>query len=53
MNLMCRKDPYASLSIDQLINGSLENKTISFMDAYSSYYQIKMDPWDAPKMDFK
>lgn len=46
---MCPKDPYLLSNIDKLIDRSFGYKTLSFMDVYSGYNQIKMNPLDAPK----
>lgn len=43
---------YPLPNIDCLIGISLGCKTLSFMDAYSRYNQIKMDHVDAPKTTF-
>lgn len=43
LNDAFRKDPYLLSNIDRLIDRSLVYKTISFMDAHSTYNQIKMD----------
>ncbi|MCI48192.1 retrotransposon gag protein, partial [Trifolium medium] len=42
------KDPYPLPSIDRLIDGASRYKTLSFMDAYSGFNQIKMNTLDAP-----
>ena len=39
-------------SMDRLIDSASGFKTLSFMDAYSGYNQIRMDPLDAPKTAF-
>lgn len=52
LNMACPKDPYPLPSIDHLIDNASGYKTLSFMDAYSGYNQIKMDPLDAPKTAF-
>jgi len=52
LNMACPKDPYPLPSIDRLINSASGFKTLSFMDAYSGYNQIRMDPLDAPKTAF-
>ena len=52
LNIACPKDPYPLPNIDHLIDNSSGYKTSSFMDAYSGYNQIKMDPLDAPKTVF-
>lgn len=49
LNMACPKDQYALPNIDHLIDNALGFKTVSFMDAYSVYNQIRMDPLNAPK----
>lgn len=36
---------FTLLDIDHLIDGSLGHQTLSFIDAYSGYNQIRMDRW--------
>jgi len=45
--MACPKDPYQFPNIDLLIDSTSGFKTLSFMDAYSGYNQIRMDPLDA------
>jgi ferredoxin len=52
LSMACPKDPYPLPNIDYLIDNALGFKILSFMDAYSSYNQINMDPLDAPKTAF-
>jgi hypothetical protein len=52
LNKACPKDPYPLPSIDRLIDGASGYKTLSFMDAYSGYNQIKMNAADAPSTTF-
>ncbi|KAK2397192.1 hypothetical protein QL285_058795 [Trifolium repens] len=52
LNKACPKDPYPLPNIDRLIDGASGYKTLSFMDAYSGYNQIKMNPTDAPHTAF-
>ncbi|GAU32151.1 hypothetical protein TSUD_68220 [Trifolium subterraneum] len=52
LNKACPKDPYPLPSIDRLIDGASGYKTLSFMDAYSGYNQIKMNTLDAPHTAF-
>lgn len=49
LNDACPNDPYPLTNIDRLVKGSLDYKMLSFVDAYSRYNQIKMDPTDAPR----
>ena len=48
----CPKDSYPLLRIDQLVEATTGQKLISFMDAYSSYNQIKMHPSEKNKTTF-
>jgi ribonuclease HI len=52
LNKACPKDPYPLPNIDRLIDGASGYKMLSFMDAYSGYNQIKMNPSDAPHTAF-
>lgn len=52
LNMACPEDPYPLPNIDHLIDSASGFKTLSFMDAYSGYNQIKMDPLDVPKTAF-
>lgn len=52
LNVVIHKDPYMIPYIDRLIDMLIGYKTLSFMDPYSSYNQIHMDPLDVPKMTF-
>lgn len=45
LNMACPKDPYPLPNIDHLIDNASGYQTLSFMDAYSGYNQIRMDPW--------
>ncbi|XP_045791855.1 uncharacterized protein LOC123886594 [Trifolium pratense] len=47
LNKACPKDPYPLPNIDKLIDGASGCKMLSFMNAYSGYNQIKMNPIDA------
>jgi len=46
LNKACPKDTYPLPSIDKLVDGAMGHKILSFLDAYSGYYQIKMHPRD-------
>jgi len=52
LNAACPNDPYPLPNIDRLIDSASGYQIISFMDAYSGYNQIKMDPLDVPKTTF-
>lgn len=49
LNKLCPNELYPLLCIDRIVNATL---AISFMDTYSSYYQIKMVEKDALHMAF-
>jgi len=50
--MACPKDPCPLPSIDRLIDSASGFRTLSFMDAYSGYNQIMMDPLDTLKTAF-
>lgn len=52
LNLAYSKDPYLLHNIDRLIDTSLGCKNLIFMDDYSSYNQINMNPLYVPKITF-
>ncbi|XP_074336976.1 uncharacterized protein LOC141674152 [Apium graveolens] len=52
LNNACPKDPYPLPNIDQLIDATSGHVMLSFMDAYSGYNQIKMDPKNILKTAF-
>lgn len=52
LNVACSKNPYPMLDINRAINGSSGYRMLSFMDSYSGYNQIRMDPLHAPKTVF-
>ncbi|RDY13816.1 hypothetical protein CR513_01210, partial [Mucuna pruriens] len=52
LNKACLKDPYPLPSIDRLVDGASGFTLLSFMDAYSGYNQIKMNPRDEAKTAF-
>lgn len=52
LNKACPKDPFALPRIDQVIDSTAGCELLSFLDAYSGYHQIKLDPADALKMSF-
>ena len=52
LNSACPKDSYPLPSIDQLIDATSGHVMLSFMDAFSGYNQIKMNPGDIPKTAF-
>ena len=52
LNKACPKDCFSLLRIDQLVNVTTGHQLLSFMDAYSGYNQIRMNPTDEDKMLF-
>lgn len=48
----CPKDPYPLPHNDRLIDVASGFCLLSFLDAYSEYNQIQMNPLDAPKTKF-
>jgi len=46
------KDAYPLPSIDQLVDGAFGFQLLSFLDAYSGYNQIRMNPLDEGKTIF-
>ena len=52
LNKACLKDSYLLPCIDQLMNSTAGHKLLSFMDAFSSYNQIRMDEVDQEKTSF-
>ena len=48
----CPKDSYPLPRIDQLVDSTTGHKLLSFMDAFSSYNQIRMDEADQEKTSF-
>ena len=52
LNKACPKDPFALPRIDQVIDSTAGCEMLSFLDAYSGYHQIKLDPADRVKTSF-
>ena len=52
LNKACLKDSFPLLFIDRLVDASAGHHVLSFMDAFSSYNQIMMDPSDQEKTAF-
>jgi hypothetical protein len=46
LNKACPKVPYPLPRIDQIVDSTAECETLSFLDAYSRYHQIKMKESD-------
>ena len=49
LNKACPKDSFSFPSIDRLVDTSAGHHVLSFMDAFSGYNQIMMDPFDQEK----
>ena len=52
LNKACPKDSYLFPRIDTLVDSMARNQLLSFMDAFSSYNQIKMEKTDQEKTSF-
>jgi len=52
LNRACPKDAYPLPSIHRLVDGVADHKVLSFLDAYSGYNQIRMNPADREKTTF-
>ncbi|XP_066163886.1 uncharacterized protein [Oryza sativa Japonica Group] len=52
LNKACPKDDFPMPRIDQLVDSTAGCKLMSFLDAYSGYHQIHMNPADIPKTAF-
>ncbi|KAK0573476.1 hypothetical protein LWI29_008525 [Acer saccharum] len=52
LNKACPKDSFPLPRIDQLVDATAGHETLSFMDAYSGYNQIKMHKLDEEKTAF-
>ena len=52
LNQVFPKDAYPFSNIDCLVHGAAGHRTLSFLDAYSGYNQIKMDLVDEDKTVF-
>jgi hypothetical protein len=46
LNKACLKVPFPLPCIDQIVDSTAGCETLSFLDAYSGYYQIKMKESD-------
>ena len=44
LNKACPKDPFALPHIDQVIGSTAGGDLLSFLDAYSGYHQMKLNP---------
>lgn len=52
LNKAYPKDAYPLPSIDRLVDGVVGHKILSFLNAYSGYNQIHMNPTDREKTTF-
>ncbi|XP_016648970.1 PREDICTED: uncharacterized protein LOC107880923 [Prunus mume] len=52
LNKACPKDSFPLPRIDQLVDATAGHELLSFMDAYSGYNQIFMDPTDSEHTTF-
>ena len=52
LNKACPKDSYPLPRIDQLVDSTASHKLLSFVNAFSSYNQIRMDEVDQEKAFF-
>ena len=52
LNRACPKDSYPLPQIDTLVNSTARHELLSFMDAFSSYNQIRMKEEDQEKTSF-
>ena len=52
LNKACPKDPFALPRIDQVIDSTARCELLRFLDAYSGYHQIKLNPVDRLKTAF-
>ena len=52
LNKACPKDPFALPRIGQVIDSTPGCELLSFLDAYSGYHQIKLNPADRLKTAF-
>ena len=49
---VCPKDSYTLPQVDILVDLTARHQLLSFMDAFSGYYQIKLDKADQEKTSF-
>ena len=52
LNRACPKDSFPLPRIDQLVDATAGHELLSFMDVYSGYNQIRMDPKNEEKTSF-
>ncbi|XP_020592205.1 uncharacterized protein LOC110032761 [Phalaenopsis equestris] len=53
LNKACPKDSFPLPRIDQLVDATSGHQMLSFMDAYSGYNQIRMNPMDEEATSFQ
>ena len=46
LNKVCQKDSFSLPTIDRLVDASIDYKVLNFMDAFSEYNKITLDPAD-------
>ena len=52
LNKACPKESFPLPSIDRLVDASVGHHVLRFMDVFSRYNQIMMDPTDQEKTTF-
>jgi hypothetical protein len=52
LNKHCPKDPFDLPRIDEVIDSTARYELLSFLDCYSSYHQIALNPEDQVKTSF-
>ena len=52
INKACPKDSFPLLRIDLIVDATAGHELLSFMDAFSGYNHISMDPNDQEKSSF-
>ena len=52
LNRVCPKEAYPLSYIDRLVDAAARHKVLSFLDVYSSYNDIRMDPRNEKKIGF-
>ena len=52
VNRVCSKDSFPLPRIDLIVDATAGHKLLSFMDAFSDYNHIRMDPNDQEKTSF-
>lgn len=52
LNKACLNDSFSLSMIDMLVDSTIDHQTLSFMDAFSGYNQIKMHEFDKEKTSF-